>query len=42
MERSVEAWAGVERDRWLYCFDTEDSILPDFAKGWGVSRYNLN
>ena len=32
MERSVEAWAGVERDRWLYCFDTEDSILPDFEK----------
>ena len=32
MERSVEAWAGVERDRWLYCFDTEDSILPDFDK----------
>ena len=28
----MEAWAGVERDRWLYCFDTEDSILPDFEK----------
>ena len=22
----------MERDRWLYCFDTEDSILPDFDR----------
>ena len=32
MERSIETWDGIERDRWLYSFDTEDSIIPDFEK----------
>ena len=32
MERSVETWDGMEKDRWLYSFDTEDSIIPDFEK----------
>ena len=32
MERSVETWDGIEKDRWLYSFDTEDSIVPDFDK----------
>merc|ERR1719319_2117495 len=22
----------MEKDRWIYCFDTEDSIIPDFDK----------
>jgi len=35
MERSIEAWEGIERDRWLYSFDTEDSIIPDFDKPLG-------
>jgi len=35
MDRSVEAWDGIERDRWLYSFDTEDSIIPDFDKPLG-------
>jgi len=35
MERSLEAWDGIERDRWLYSFDTEDSIIPDFDKPVG-------
>jgi len=40
MERSLEVWDGVERDRWLYNFDTEDSIVPDFDKpvSGGVKR----
>jgi len=36
MERSVEAWDNVDRDRWLYNFDTEDSIIPDFDKPVGA------
>jgi len=32
MERSIETWDGIEKDRWLYSFDTEDSIIPDFEK----------
>jgi len=35
MERSIETWEGIERDRWLYSFDTEDSIIPDFDKPVG-------
>jgi len=38
MDRSVEAWEGIERDRWLYCFDTEDSIIPDFDKPFGYKQ----
>jgi len=32
MDRSNETWDAIERDRWLYSFDTEDSIIPDFEK----------
>ena len=32
MERSVQTWDRIEKDRWLYSFDTEDSIIPDFEK----------
>jgi len=35
MERSLEAWDNVDRDRWIYNFDTEDSIVPDFEKPVG-------
>jgi len=35
MERSLEAWDSVDKDRWLYSFDTEDSIIPDFDKPVG-------
>ena len=38
MDRSVEAWEGIERDRWLYSFDTEDSIIPDFDKPLGYKQ----
>ena len=34
----VEAWEGIERDRWLYSFDTEDSIIPDFDKPLGYKQ----
>lgn len=32
MERSLEAWDAIDKDRWIYSFDTEDSIIPDFDK----------
>jgi len=35
MERSLEAWDSVDKDRWIYSFDTEDSIIPDFDKPAG-------
>jgi len=35
MERSLAAWDSVDKDRWLYHFETEDSILPDFEKPVG-------
>lgn len=35
MERSLEAWDSVDKDRWLYSFDTEDSMIPDFEKPVG-------
>jgi hypothetical protein len=35
MERSLEAWDAMDRDRWIYNFDTEDSIVPDFEKRVG-------
>ena len=35
MERSLEAWDAMDRDRWIYSFDTEDSIVPDFEKRVG-------
>jgi hypothetical protein len=35
MERSLEAWDAMDRDRWIYNFDTEDSIVPDFDKRVG-------
>eukprot|EP00092_Neocalanus_flemingeri_P088190 GFUD01111405.1.p1 GENE.GFUD01111405.1~~GFUD01111405.1.p1 ORF type:complete len:360 (-),score=117.09 GFUD01111405.1:22-1101(-) len=38
MDRSVEAWEGIERDRWLYSFDTEDSIIPNFDKPFGYKQ----
>jgi len=38
MDRSIETWDGIERDRWLYSFDTEDSIIPDFDKPLGHKK----
>lgn len=35
MERSLDAWDGIDKDRWIYSFDTEDSIIPDFDKKTG-------
>ncbi len=35
MDRSLSAWDSIDKDRWLYDFDTEDSILPDFEKPVG-------
>lgn len=32
MTNSLEVWDSMEKDRWIYCFDTEDSIIPDFDK----------
>lgn len=44
MERSLDTWDGIERDRWLYSFQTEDSIIPDFDKPsdkWFKKRTDL-
>ena len=41
MERSLEAWDAMDRDRWIYNFDTEDSIVPDFDKRVGQKEVKV-